>query len=130
MTRTRRLDGRRAAPAACVGTGLVSAAAGAAVGRDGAALGALVATLLVLAFFSMGALPVLLVGGDTSRAALGFLILQMTYVLRLVGLLAVLAVVKASGQVDTRWLALTLIALTLVWTGTRVALLSHSDPSL
>ena len=119
-----------AAPAACVIGGSVSIAVGAALGRDGAALGALVATVLVLAFFSMGALPVLLVGGDTSRAALGFLVLQMTYLLRLVALFAVLAAAKASGEVDIGWLVGTLIALTLVWTVTRVALLSRSEAAL
>lgn len=125
-----RVDGRSAAPAACVVGGVISAGAGAALGRDGAALGALVATVLVLVFFSMGALPVLLVGGDTSRAGIGFLVLQLTYVLRLLALIAVLAVAKASGGVDTRWLALTLIALTLLWTGTRVALLGRSEAAL
>lgn len=130
MTGGRQLAGRWAAPAACVVAGLASAGAGASQGRDGAPLGALVATLLVLAFFSVGALPLRLVGDDPSRAGLGFLILQMTYVLRLAGLLLALAVARASGNVDTRWLAVTLIALTLVWTGARVALLSRSEAAL
>ncbi len=115
---------------ACLLAGAASAVVGTVLGRDGAALGALVATLLVVAFFSAGALPVLLVGGDTSRAGLGFLVLQMTYVLRLVALFGVLALAKSSGKVDTRWLAVTLIALTLVWTGTRVALLSRYEATL
>ncbi len=125
-----RIDSRLAAPLATVIGELVSVGAGAALERDGAVAGALVATAVVLVFFSMGALPVLLVGGDTSRAALGFLVMQMTYLLRLVGLIAVLAVAQESGSVDTRWLALTLIALTLVWTGVRVALLSRSEATL
>jgi hypothetical protein len=111
---------------ACLLAGAVSAVLGAALGRDGAAVGALISTALVLVFFTAGALPVLLVGGDTSRAGLGFLILQMTYLLRLVLLLGVLGVAEASGAVDIPWLVGTLIVLTLVWTTTRVALLSRS----
>ena len=122
--------GRLGAPVATAVAGLLAAGAGAALGRDGAAAGALIATAVVLAFFSMGALPVLIVGGDTSRAALGFLVLQMTFLLRIVGLIAVLAVAKKSGSVDTHWLALTLIALTLIWTCTRVALVSRSKATL
>jgi len=54
----------------------------------------------------------------------------MTYALRLVAVLLALAVAEASGAVDTRWLALTLIALTMVWTGTQVALVKRSRATL
>ena len=125
----RRLDGRRAAPLACLLAGGVSAVVGASMDRDGAAIGALIATALVLVFLAAGALPVLLVGDDLSRAGLGFLVLQMTYLLRLVFLLGVLGAAKESGEVDIGWLVGTLIALTLLWTTTRVTLLSRTgDP--
>lgn len=125
--RRRRLDGAVAAPLACLLAGGASAVVGATQDRDGAALGALIATGLVLVFFTAGALPVLLVGGDTSRAGLGFLILQMTYLLRLVFLLGVLGLAEASGAVDMPWLVGTLIVLTLLWILARVTLLSRSE---
>ena len=129
MARTpgrRRPDGALAAPLACLVAGVASAVLGAVQGREGAALGAGIATALVLAFFSVGALPVLLVGGDTSRAGIGFVILQMTYLLRLVFLLGVLGLAEASGAVDMRWLVGTLIPLTLLWILARVTLLSRA----
>ena len=126
----RRVDGPRGAPVAVLLGGAASALAGALAGREGAVPGAAVATAVVLVFFWTGALPVLLVGGETSRAAIGFFILLMTYALRLVAVLVVLAVAERSGAVDTRWLALTLIALTLVWTGTQVALVGRSRATL
>lgn len=126
----RRLDGPRGAPLTCLLAGLTSALVGLLSGREGAAPGALVATVVVLVFFWTGALPVLMVGGETSRAAIGLFILLMTYALRLVGVLLVLALAEASGSVDSRWLALTLIALTLVWTGTQVALVKRSRATL
>ncbi len=126
----RRLDGPRGAPVAVLLGGALSALAGSLAGREGAAPGAVVATVVVLLFFWTSALPVLLVGGQTSRAAIGFVILLMTYALRLVAVLVVLAVCAASGVVDQRWLALTLIALTLVWTGTQVALVGRSRATL
>ena len=126
----RRVDGPRGAPIAVLLAGALSALAGALLGRDGAVLGAALATVVALAFFWTGALPVLLVGAETSRAALGFVILLMTYALRLVAVLLVLALAQASGDVDTRWLAVTLIALALVWTGTQVALVGRSRATL
>ena len=128
--RLRRLDGPRGAPIAVLLAGALSALAGALLGRDGAVLGAALATVVALVFFWTGALPLLLVGADTSRAALGLIILLMTYALRLVAVLLVLALAQASGDVDTRWLAVTLIALTLVWTGTQVALVGRSRATL
>jgi len=126
----RRLDGPRGAPIAVLLAGALSALAGVLLGREGAPLGAALATVVVLVFFWTGALPVLLVGGETSRAAIGFFILLMTYALRLVAVLLALALAEASGAVDTRWLAITLIALTMVWTGTQVALVGRSRATL
>ena len=128
--RLRRVDGPGAAPVACLLAGLLSAVGAVLLDREGGALGAAVATAVVLVFFWTGALPVLLVGGETSRAAIGLFILLMTYALRLVAVLLALALAEASGVVDTRWLAITLIALTLVWTGTQVALIGRSRATL
>ena len=124
------VDGPRAAPVAVLVAGAVSAAVGAVAGVDGAQLAGLLAAVVTLLFFWIGALPLLLVGGNLSLAGPGFLLLMMTYGLRLVALVVVLTVAGRSGAVDTRWLALTVIACTLVWVGTQVALVGRSRVTL
>lgn len=121
---------RWAAPLALLAGGVVSACWGVLAGVQGAPLGAALGALLVLAFFTTGAVPLLLVGGELSRAGLGFVVLLMTYALRLVALLVVLTVVSRSEAVDVRWLALTVIALTLVWVSAQVALLGRPNSTL
>ena len=123
-------DGPRAAPVTTLLAGVVSAGIGAALGRDGAVAGALLAAVLVVLFFWIGALPLLLVGGQLSLAGVGFLMLMMTYALRLVGLAVVLALAARSDAVDVRWLALTLIACALVWVITQAALVGRSRVTL
>lgn len=126
----KRADGPHTAPLTTALAGGASALAGALSDVDGAPLGALVATVVVMFFFWTGALPLLLVGGDLSKAGLGYLVLMMTYALRLVALLVVLTVATRSGAANTRWLALTVIACTLVWVGTQVALVGRSRATL
>ena len=125
-----RVDGPRAAPLAVLLAGGVSAVAGALAGVEGAPLGGPLGAVITLLFFWIGALPLLLVGGNLSLAGPGFLLLLMTYGLRLVGLIVVLTVVERSGAVDTRWTALTVIACTLVWVTTQVALVGRSRATL
>jgi hypothetical protein len=125
-----RVDGPRAAPLAVLLAGGVSALAGALAGVAGAPLGGLLGAVVTLLFFWIGALPLLLVGGNLSLAAPGFLLLLMTYGLRLVGLVVVLTLADRSGAADPRWLALTVIACTLVWVGTQVALVGRSRATL
>jgi uncharacterized membrane protein len=100
------------------------------LGRDGAVWGGLLAALLVLASFWASALPLRLADAAQAGAGLGLVVLLLTYVLRLVALLAVLAILARSGSVDVRWLAATLIACTLAWVGARVALLKGAGPIL
>ena len=126
----RRADGPRAAPVTTALAGVVSAVVGAAAGVEGAWPAALLAAALVLLFFWIGALPLLLVGGDLSLAGIGFLMLMMTYVLRLVGLALVLGLASRSDAVDARWLALTVVVCALVWVGTQVALVGRSRATL
>ena len=126
----RRVDGPRAAPLAVLLAGGLAAVGGAASGADGAVAGALLAPVVTLLFFWIGALPLLLVGGNLSLAGPGFLLLMMTYGLRLVALIVVLTVAGRSDAVDTRWLALTVIACTLVWVVTQVALVGRSRVTL
>ena len=128
--RLRRIDARPVAPLTTLTAGLVSGAAGAAAKGSGAALGAAVATVVTLAFVWTGGIPLLLMGADMTRAGLGYLVLMMTYALRLVALLVAFSVAARSDHVDVRWAALTLIACTLVWVGTQVALVGRSRPVL
>jgi ATP synthase protein I len=130
MSLLRRLDGPRGAPLAVLLAGGASAVGGAVAGVEGAPLAALVAAVVVLLFFWAGALPLLLVGGNLSLAGVGFLMLMMTYVLRLVGLVIALTVASRSDGVDTRWLALTVIGCTLVWVAAQVALVGRSRATL
>jgi ATP synthase protein I len=130
MSLLQRVDGPRGAPIAVLLAGVASAVAGAVAGVEGAPVAALVAAVVVLLFFWAGALPLLLVGGNLSLAGVGFLLLMMTYVLRLIGLVIALTVASRSDAVDTRWLALTVIGCTLVWVATQVALVGRSRATL
>jgi hypothetical protein len=115
---------------AVLAAGGASAVAGALAGADGAPLGGLLGAVVTLLFFWIGALPLLLVGGNLSLAGPGFLLLLMTYGLRLVALIVVLTAAARSGAVDARWMALTVIGCTLVWVGTQVALVGRSRATL
>jgi hypothetical protein len=123
-------DGPRTAPVTTLVAGGVSAGVGVALEREGAAAGALIAAVLVVLFFWTGALPLLLVGGQLSLAGIGFLMLMMTYALRLVGLAVALALAARSDAVDVRWLAYTLIGCALVWVITQAALVGRSRTTL
>ena len=125
-----RLHGARVAPVTTAVAGAVSAAVGVAAERDGSAPAAALAVVVVLAFFWTGALPLLLVGGKLSLAGVGFLVLMMTYTLRLVGLVLVMSLAARSGAVDVRWLAGTLIACVLVWVISQAALVGRSREPL
>lgn len=125
-----RWDGPRTAPVTTLAAGVLSAGVGLAVGRDGAAAGAVIAAVLVILFFWTGALPLLLVGGDLSLAGIGFVMLMMTYALRLVGLAVALALAARSDSVDERWLAGTLIVCALVWVITQAGLVGRSRVTL
>ena len=125
-----RLDGPRVAPVATVLAGGVSALIGNARGVDGATLSALLGSVVTVLFFWIGAVPLLLVGGNLSLAGVGFVLLAMTYTLRLIALVAALTVATRSDAVDIRWLALTIIACALVWVVAQVALVGRSRATL
>ena len=90
----------------------------AAVGRDGPG-SALLGLVMVLVFFSAGTLP-FLVAGDGTRSGLAFLVLGMTYVLRILLGVAVYAVATSSDRVDRVVVGLTVIGCALVWVNTQV----------
>lgn len=119
---------------------LVTAAAGivavlvswVAVGSQGP-LSALVGATLVLVFFSAGSLPFAVLGdGTAGRSGLAFLVLGMTYVLRiLLGVVVYQVATRASG-IDTTVVGLTIIGCALAWTNTQlvVGLQRRNQPTL
>jgi hypothetical protein len=101
--------------------GLVAAGVSAvAVGAQGPG-SALLGTFLVVVFLSAGTLP-FVVAGDTSegRGAVAFVILGLTYALRLVLALVLLKV--TAGHVHGTVVGLTVVACAVAWTGTMVVL--------
>lgn len=111
----------RVAALVTLGVGIVCAlVAWALVGTAGLGSSAL-GTVLVLAFFSAGMLP-FLVAGDGSQAGLAFLVLGMTYVLRvLLGAVVYVAADRVEG-VSSKAVGLTVIACALAWLNTQVLL--------
>ena len=104
-------------------SGLVAAGvAQLAVGGPGP-VSALLGTVMVLAFFWAGSLPFAVAGDGTGgRAAIGFLVLGATYVLRIVVGVVVYAVASRASGLDSQVVGLTVIACALVWTNTQVFL--------
>jgi ATP synthase protein I len=94
----------------------------AAVGSSGPA-SALLGAVMVLAFFGAGALPFVVAGdGTQGRSGFAFLVLGMTYVLRILLGVAVYTVASESDAVDSKVVGLTVIACALVWTNTQLFL--------
>lgn len=94
----------------------------AAVGSSGPG-SALLGAVMVLAFFGAGALPFVVAGdGTQGRSGFAFLVLGMTYVLRILLGVAVYTVASESDAVDSEVVGLTVIACALVWTNTQLFL--------
>ena len=103
--------------------GLAGTAAATAVrGSDGFWSG-LLALALVLAFMSAGSLP-FVVAGDTTqgRGGVAFVILGLTYALRLVVALVVLKLAARSHVLDRQVIGLAVIGCAIAWTATHVVL--------
>lgn len=110
--------------------GLVTTAAGAvavlvswaAVGDHGP-LSAFLGLLMVLVFFSVGGLPFVVAGDGThGRSGMAFLVLGMTYVLRVLAGVVIYQVASRSDRVDMTVVGLTVIGCALVWTNTQLVL--------
>lgn len=99
-----------------------TAVAAATHGGDGV-WSALLGLVLVLAFMSAGALP-FVVAGDTTqgRGGVAFVILGLTYALRLVLALVLLKLAAESDVLDRQVIGLTAIACAVAWTSTHVVL--------
>lgn len=91
-----------------------------AVGEEGPLSAALGAALVVV-FLSAGTIP-FAVAGDTTdgRGGLAFLVLGLTYALRLV--LALVVAKVAAPHVDGRTVGLTVLACATAWTATTLVL--------
>lgn len=117
--------GRRNRLASLV-TALVGLVAGgvswAVVGTDGL-WSALLGTLLVVVFLSAGSLP-FVVAGDTKqgRGGVAFVVLGLTYALRLVLALVVLKLSAQADWVHGRVVGVTVVACALAWVLTMVVL--------
>jgi hypothetical protein len=119
------------APGAALVAGLATAGAAAADSGPRASLSALLGTALVVGFLGSGVVPLLLVRGQQSSAALGAGVLLLNYTLRLAVAVVVLRVASRSDAVDLRWTGLAVIASALAWAvGQAVAVLrTGHDPA-
>ncbi len=82
---------------------------------------ALLGLVMVVVFFTAGSLPFVVVG-DGERPAFAFIVLGMTYVLRILLGVAVYATATQSESVDSLVVGLTVIGCALVWVNTQVVL--------
>ena len=94
------------APSAALVAGLVVAAVGAADAGPRGAGSALLGTALVIGFLATGVVPLFLVRGQESSAALGAGVLLLNYTLRLAVAVLVLRVASRSEAVEPRWTGL------------------------
>jgi ATP synthase protein I len=120
----------RPAALATLATGLVAVlVAWAAVGAHGP-LSALLGTAIVLAFFGLGAVPLLLAGRGAN--GLAWMVLGLGYVLRILIGVVVYAVAVSSDAIDRSAVGLTVIACALVWLNTQLVtgLRRRNQPTL
>ena len=116
---------RRNRVAALVTTvvGAAGTAVGAATSGSDGVWSALLGLVLVLAFMSAGAIP-FVIAGDTrnGRGGVAFVVLGLTYALRLVLALVLLKLAARSHVLDRQVIGLTAIACAVAWTTTHVVL--------
>ena len=91
-----------------------------AVGSDGPG-SALLGVTMVLVFFLAGAVPLLVVG-DGRQSGFAYLVLAMTYVLRILLGVVVYVVATRSPSIDRQVVGLTVIVCALAWVNTQVVL--------
>ncbi|RIQ37853.1 hypothetical protein [Jiangella rhizosphaerae] len=115
---------RRRSPAAAarpallltVAVGAACAVAAALTAGSASLWSAVVATVLVIAFFASGSLPVLLARHLPPSGLAGAGVLIVTYSLRLALIFIALGVLTSVDGIDERWLGLSLMACALVYT--------------
>ena len=90
-----------------------------ALGTSGLFSGAL-ATVLVVAFLTTGLVPVKLIHRPQDYPGLSIAVLLLTYALRVVLVLMALSLLGRTDVADGRWLAVTIVAVALTWSGAHV----------
>lgn len=111
----------RTAALATTAAGLIAVVAAALLVGSRGPGSALLGLGMVLAFFGAGALPLAVVG-DGSQPGFAFLILGMTYVLRILLGVVIYVMASTASWVHTGTVGLTVIGCALVWTNTQLAL--------
>jgi hypothetical protein len=115
------------ASAATVAVGTGCAVVAWVVAGPWGAASAMLAVLVVLAFFASGSVPLVLAQQADLPVRAGMGLLLLTYVLRLALVLAILAVLSGVDRLHAASLGVTLIVCALVWSGARlVAVLAAS----
>jgi ATP synthase protein I len=117
------------APGAAALAGVALTAVAAAVAGPGAAVSALLGTALVVGFLGSGIVPLLLVRGLESSAALGLGVLLLNYTLRLAVAVLVLTLAARSELLDPRWAGFAVIAGALAWAGGQLVAVLRDDPA-
>ena len=84
-------------------------------------LGAGIGTLVVVAFFASGTVPVFLAGEAGLRAGAGVALLLLTYVLRWLLVLGALVMAATSDLVDVAMLGVTVIVCALAWSALQLS---------
>lgn len=126
MSRTSRLRSALAPAAAAVAGTAVAVVAAVDDGARGA-LSALLGTALVVGFLGTGVVPLLLVRGRESSAALGAGLLLLNYTLRIAVAAMVLRVASRSDAVEPRWAGLAVIVCALAWAAGQAVAVLRSD---
>jgi hypothetical protein len=105
---------------------ICSAVAWVAAGPKGLVSG-LLATLLVVAFFWSGLVPIYVTRALDAKVGIGLGVLLLTYTLRIALIVLVLRLAARSESLDGRWLGVTLIACALTWTAVHVAVVVRTS---
>jgi hypothetical protein len=105
--------------------------AGVAVVASGprAALSVWLGVVVVAAFFGSGALPLVVVRGQETRAGLGTAVLLLTYTLRLAVAVAVLRLAGRSDAVEPRWTGLAVVVGALSWVAAQAVVSLRPPPA-
>jgi hypothetical protein len=108
-----------------LGCALVAWAVAGAEGLSGAVVG----TVVVVAFFASGTVPVFLAGEAGLRAGAGVALLLLTYVLRWLLVLGALALAATSDLVDIAMLGVTVIVCALAWSALQLSAVLRANRS-
>ena len=106
--------------------GAVGTAIAGATGGGDAAWSAVLGLVLVVVFLSAGSLPLALVD-ERMHKGFAFLVLGMTYVLRILLGVVIYAVATSSAHLERRVIGLSVIACALAWTAVHVTLGVRKD---